>query len=145
MAYGVGTSYRVPRINPAIVVAVVACVSFGMKMLAEEPLPDVKRMETSALLARLQPNPVPSPPQPAAEETLSKMSLPEGFRAVVVAAEPTVRQPVAMAFDERGRIWVAEAYRYPTKRPDGEGLDRLVILEDSDGDGQFETRKVFVE
>jgi putative membrane-bound dehydrogenase-like protein len=73
------------------------------------------------------------------------MYLPEGFRAELVAAEPDIQQPVAFAFDERGRIWVAEAYSYPTRRPPGQGLDKIVILEDRDGDGRFETRKVFAE
>lgn len=73
------------------------------------------------------------------------MHVPKGFRAVLVAAEPDVRQPVAFAIDERGRLWIAEAYSYPSRRPAGEGLDRLVILADNDGDGAFESRKVFVE
>ncbi len=73
------------------------------------------------------------------------MYLPEGFRAELVLAEPDVLQPIAFAFDERGRIWVAEAHSYPAKRPAGQGLDRILIFEDGDGDGRFETRKVFAE
>jgi putative membrane-bound dehydrogenase-like protein len=73
------------------------------------------------------------------------MHVPPGFRAVLVAAEPDVRQPVAFAIDEQGRLWIAEAHSYPSRRPDGEGLDRLVILEDTNADGTFESRKVFTE
>jgi len=73
------------------------------------------------------------------------MYLPEGFRTELVVAEPDLNQPVAFAFDERGRLWVAEAHSYPTKRPAGQGLDKIVIFEDRDGDGKFESRKVFTE
>ncbi|MEO8426480.1 MAG: PVC-type heme-binding CxxCH protein [Verrucomicrobiota bacterium] len=86
-----------------------------------------------------------SPPRTPAEQTVARMYLPEGFRAELVAGEPDLHQPVAFAFDERGRIWVAEAYSYPQKRPAGQGLDKIVIFEDRDGDGKFETRKVFAE
>ena len=88
---------------------------------------------------------MPSPPRTPAEQTLAQMYLPEGFQAEVVVEEPEVQQPVAFTFDEHGRIWVAEAYSYPQKRPPGQGLDKIVIFEDRDGDGKFETRKVFAE
>ena len=45
-----------------------------------------------------------------AEEAARVMKLPEGFSVKVVAAEPDVKQPIAMALDDRGRLWVAEAY-----------------------------------
>jgi len=113
--------------------------------VTEQPLPDVNRLQTSPVLQHLKPNPMPSAPRTPAEQTLAQMYLPEGFRAELIAAEPDLRQPVAFAFDERGRIWVAEAFSYPTKRPSGQGLDKIVIFEDRDGDGRFETRKTFAE
>lgn len=112
---------------------------------AESPLPDVARLQTSPVLRHLKPNPMPAPPKTGPEQTVAQMYLPEGFRAELVVGEPDLQQPVAFAFDERGRIWVAEAYSYPQKRPPGEGLDKIVIFEDTDGDGRFETRKVFAE
>ena len=51
----------------------------------------------------------PGPPLSPAE-ALAKMSVPEGFRVELVAAEPDVVNPVAMAFDERGRIWITESF-----------------------------------
>ncbi|TDJ68404.1 MAG: DUF1080 domain-containing protein [Planctomycetota bacterium] len=81
----------------------------------------------------------------SAEEAAAAMTLPEGFRVDVIAAEPDVHQPIALTIDARGRIWIAEAHAYPQKRADGEGVDRIIILEDTDGDGEFETRKVFAE
>ena len=73
------------------------------------------------------------------------MMLTAGFQAELIAAEPEVRQPIAFAFDERGRIWVAEAYSYPKKQPEGKGKDRILIFEDVDGNGTFKKRTVFIE
>src|SRR5207247_3839841 len=120
------------------------CISTALA-IAEDPLPQVERLRTSPVLQHLKPNPMPSSPRTPAEQTLAQMYLPEGFQAEVVVEEPEVQQPVAFTFDEHGRIWVAEAYSYPQKRPDGQGLDKIVIFEDRDGDGKFETRKVFAE
>ena len=114
-------------------------------LLAEEPLPQIERLKASPVLRHLKPNPISGPPATDAERTLTQMYVPEGFKVELIAAEPDVRQPVAFAWDERGRIWVAEAFSYPTKRPEGEGLDRIIILADEDGDGRFESRKVFTE
>lgn len=69
------------------------------------------------------------------------MKLVNGFQAELIAAEPELHQPVAMAIDERGRLWVAEAYGYPNRQPEGQGKDRIIIFEDKNGDGVFETKK----
>ncbi len=81
----------------------------------------------------------------AASETLRRMHLPEGFSVDTIAAEPDVFQPMAFCFDPKGRLWVVEGHCYPTKRPVGEGIDRILIFADKDGDGSFESRKVFAE
>ncbi len=73
------------------------------------------------------------------------MTLPPGFRATLFAGEPDVVQPIAMAIDDRGRIWVAEAYSYPRRVPDREARDRILIFDDTNGDGRFDTRKVFAD
>ncbi|WP_153557446.1 PVC-type heme-binding CxxCH protein [Roseimaritima sediminicola] len=77
------------------------------------------------------------------EEAAQRMTVPEGFHVQLAAGEPQVHQPVALAMDPRGRIWVAEAYTYPQRAPEGEGRDKIIILEDADRDGRFETRKEF--
>ncbi|MCC9603588.1 DUF1080 domain-containing protein [Stieleria sp. JC731] len=82
---------------------------------------------------------------PQVNRTVEQMAVPEGFSVDVVAAEPDVHQPIAFTFDTKGRLWVVEGHSYPEKRAEGEGLDKIVILEDSNGDGVFETRKVFSE
>ena len=79
------------------------------------------------------------------QEAAVRMTVPEGFRLKLAAGEPLVHQPVAFAIDKRGRLWVAEAYTYPNRAAEGQGLDKIIILEDTDGDGLFEKRKVFIE
>ncbi len=81
------------------------------------------------------------PPQDAAKA----ITVPDGFNVQLAAAEPLVHQPVAFTIDHRGRLWVAEAHTYPQRAAAGEGKDRIIILEDKDLDGSFESRKVFIE
>lgn len=81
----------------------------------------------------------------SAQEALKSMQLPGGFKAELIAAEPDLVQPMAFTFDERGRIWVVEGNSYPKPREIGAGQDRVKILEDKDGDGTFETKKIFCE
>jgi putative membrane-bound dehydrogenase-like protein len=81
----------------------------------------------------------------SAQDALKSMQLPTGFKAELIAAEPDLVQPMAFTFDERGRIWVVEGNSYPQPREVGQGQDRIKILEDQDGDGTFETRKIFCE
>ncbi|HEY1085091.1 MAG TPA: PVC-type heme-binding CxxCH protein, partial [Prosthecobacter sp.] len=81
----------------------------------------------------------------SAEETAKTMELPPGFKCVVFAAEPDVQQPIAMAWDPKGRLWVAENYTYAENpsRWNTQLRDRIIILEDKDNDGKHDGRKVF--
>ena len=79
------------------------------------------------------------------EEAAKAMTLPKGFTAKLFAGEPDVQQPIAMALDDRGRLWIAEAYTYPWRAKKGEEKDRILIFEDTNGDGHFDTRKIFAE
>lgn len=83
-------------------------------------------------------------PMPPAE-ALANFQLPSGFQASLFAAEPDVRQPIAMAFDPRGRLWVAENYTYAETGVNfaTNFNDRVLILEDADHDGRFDQRTVF--
>jgi len=78
---------------------------------------------------------------------IEMMTLPEGFKATVFASEPDVRNPIAMCWDERGRMWVAENYTYSDakERFDLKLRDRILILEDTDQDGRFDKRSVFAD
>lgn len=78
-------------------------------------------------------------------EAAGRMKVPPGFAVDLIAGEPDVVQPIAMCFDARGRIWVAEGLTYPKRAEEGKGSDRIVIFEDADANGSFETRKVFAE
>jgi putative membrane-bound dehydrogenase-like protein len=79
------------------------------------------------------------------EEAARAMTVPPGFEVRLFAGEPDVVQPIAMTIDERGRVWVAEAYSYPIRVADDQARDRIVILEDQDRDGRFDKRTVFAE
>jgi len=101
------------------------------------------------------------------EQSLQQLRAADGFRAELVAAEPLVKQPVALEFDDRGRLWVIQYLQYPN--PEGlqrvqvdrysrtkydripeppprgpAGADRITILTDTDGDGRMDVGRDFV-
>src|SRR5437867_2133927 len=75
-------------------------------------------------------------------QALTTFQLPAGFHLELVASEPEVVSPVAMSFDERGRLFVVEMLDYPLKP---EALGRIKLLEDLDGDGRFEKSTIFTD
>ena len=77
------------------------------------------------------------------EEALKSFRLEAGLRVELAAAEPTVVDPVALAFDENGRMFVAENRGYPTSANPPQGI--IALLEDADRDGRFEKRTVFAD
>ncbi|MFK8111315.1 MAG: PVC-type heme-binding CxxCH protein [Rubripirellula sp.] len=81
-----------------------------------------------------------------AEEAAAKMQLPEGFKATVFASEPDVQNPIAMSWDARGRLWVAENYTYAERaqRFQLDLRDRVVIFDNTSGD-HFKKRTVFTD
>jgi putative heme-binding domain-containing protein len=117
---------------PAIVClsAAVACAVLGLRSRAAEAIPHAQ-------------DKLPGPPLSPAE-AMRKMTLPEGFSVELVAAEPDIVNPVAMAFDDRGRIWITESLEYPRLEA-GPGRDRVKILEDTDGDGRADKFTVFAD
>jgi len=78
-------------------------------------------------------------------EAVKRMTVPEGFHVDLVAGEPDLHQPIAFTIDERGRLWVAEAFAYPKRKPKGKGTDKIVVFEDTKGDGSFDKRTVFAD
>jgi glucose/arabinose dehydrogenase/mono/diheme cytochrome c family protein/HEAT repeat protein len=92
---------------------------------------------------RLPPSPPLSP-----EEALRAFKVPPGFRVELVAAEPLVEAPVAMAFDPDGRIYVVEMRGFmPNVAGEGEDepVGRVVVLEDTNGDGRMDSSRVFLD
>lgn len=90
--------------------------------------------------------PVHSADQPVpTREAADRMAVPEGFRVTLFAGEPDIVQPIAFTFDDRGRMWVVECLSYPKWSHDGTGKDRVVILEDTNGDGTHDKKTVFLD
>lgn len=91
-------------------------------------------------------NPDPTPLSP--EETIKKFQLPPGYRAEVVASEPMVQEPVAMAWDGNGRLYVVQMNTY-MKDANGTGeyepTSRVMRLEDTDGDGKMDKSSIFID
>src|SRR5262245_26805375 len=94
-----------------------------------------------ALRARADDAPAPLPPEDAA----AQFTTPDGFRTTLFVGEPDIVQPIAMTTDGRGRLWIIECLSYPEWTTDGSGHDRVTILEDADGDGRHDVRKVFLD
>ena len=88
------------------------------------------------------PRAVPKP-DPAAE--LRAMRVAEGFRVNLFAADPMIANPIQATWDERGRMWVATSTTYPHLRPGDTPDDRIIILEDTDGDGRADLSTVFAD
>ncbi len=80
-------------------------------------------------------------------QAAESMTLMEGFRVNVWAAEPMITQPMAFCWDDRGRMWVVENRDYENRRRgfSNSGDSRVLILEDTDRDGVADRRKVFLE
>lgn len=85
----------------------------------------------------------PLPP----EESMKHFVVPKGFHLELFASEPDLGgKPIAMTWDERGRLWVAETYDYPNElQPEGKGRDRIRICEDTDGDWKADKFTVFAD
>ncbi len=88
--------------------------------------------------------PLPSPLTPA--EALKAFEAAPGLRVELVAAEPLVASPCAIAFDSKGRLFVAENRGYPIGPKEGETPAGVIaMLEDTDGDGRMDKRTVFAD
>ena len=91
---------------------------------------------------------VPPAPILTPEQELATFQLPPGYRIELVAADPQIHDPVDIAFDEFGRLWVVEM-RSLMPNADGTGeqepIGSIAVLTDTDSDGFFETRSVFAE
>ncbi len=82
-----------------------------------------------------------------AEESMKLIQVPADFELRLFASDPDVINPIAMAWDERGRLWVVESVDYPNTfvETDGQANDRIKICEDTDGDGKADKFTVFAD
>ncbi len=110
------------------------------KIYTEEPGPDV--LQSSPAAER-------TIGMTAAKESLQNFTVADGLEVSVFAAEPLLRNPTDMDIDERGRVWICEGVNYrSTFQPWGTldpGGDRIVTLEDTNGDGLADKQKVFYQ
>lgn len=95
-------------------------------------------------LIAAEPVVVKSPLSP--EDSLKHFQIAPGLKIELVAAEPEVIDPVSIAFDERGTLWAVEMTDYPNgPQPGQPPLSRIRALQDRDGDGRYETSRVFAD
>ncbi|MXV16787.1 PVC-type heme-binding CxxCH protein [Hufsiella ginkgonis] len=83
----------------------------------------------------------------SAEESMKTMQVPSGFEVKLFASEPDITNPIAMQWDEHGRLWIVESVDYPNTfvETDGASNDRIKICEDTDGDGKADKFTVFAD
>jgi putative membrane-bound dehydrogenase-like protein len=90
-----------------------------------------------------RPEPLPKQDPLSPEDSMSYTRVPVDFRLELFASEPDIVNPIYLAWDERGRLWVAETVDYPNDVRDGSGNDTIKILEDTDEDGKADKVTVF--
>jgi putative membrane-bound dehydrogenase-like protein len=102
--------------------------------------PGAKRGSQGSPLTKMQ-DPLP------AEEAIKHYVTPDGFEMALWTSDPDLQgKPIAMNWDERGRLWICETYDYPNElQPIGQGRDRIRICEDTDRDGRADRFTVFAE
>ena len=88
---------------------------------------------------------LPRYPAIAASDAVATWKVKPGFKLEFVTHEPQVRDPIAISFDENGRMFVCEMIDYSERRDATPHLGRISMLEDKDGDGVYETSTVFAD
>lgn len=78
-------------------------------------------------------------------DQLQTFQVPADLVVDLIAAEPVIQKPLNIAFDVYGRLWVSCTIEYPYPAKDGQGRDRIVVLEDTDRDGSFDKHTVFAD
>jgi putative membrane-bound dehydrogenase-like protein len=91
----------------------------------------------------VDPKDLPRFPPVEPKDAIKTFTVKEGFKIELAAAEPLVVDPVAMAFDEEGRLFVVEMRDYSERRE--EKLGRIRMLTDTDGDGKFDKATIYAD
>ncbi len=114
-----------------------------------EPVPAAIDDSDSGELARVQSNVQDGKiRQTSPEDSRRTFTLPEGYEANLFASEvefPELKKPVQMTFDARGRLWVTTMASYPMYLPGHPVDDKILIYEDTDGDGKADKQTVFAD
>jgi len=82
-------------------------------------------------------------PKPDPKRELSELQLADGFEISLYASDPAIASPIQMNFDPQGRLWIASSSTYPHITPGHKADDKVLLLEDRDGDGVAERSTVF--
>ncbi|MDG3004025.1 PVC-type heme-binding CxxCH protein [Paludisphaera mucosa] len=90
-------------------------------------------------------NAVGPPPDPDPEVERRSFIVADGFEVNLYAADPLIAKPIQMNFDPAGRLWIASSEVYPQIKPGQEANDKILVLEDKDGDGRAEKTTVFAD
>ena len=109
------------------------------------PQPDYTPAQIANYEKRDPPPALQSPLSP--EQSMQLIQVPPEFELHLFASEPDIVNPIALNFDQLGRLWIAETVDYPNdiNIVEGEGNDRIKILEDTDGDGRADRFTVFAD
>src|SRR5438876_10496913 len=123
----------IPPMKPcsSLMAAVAFFCSLSLGLLAAEP--EVSEED------------LPRVPPTEPDKAIATFQIKTGFRIELVAAEPLVVDPIAMAFDEDGRLFVVEMRDYPERRNERPHLGRIRMRQDTDGDGRFDQSTVYVD
>ena len=84
-------------------------------------------------------------PDPDPEIERQSFQVADGFEVNLYAADPKIAKPIQMNFDAQGRLWIASSSVYPHISPGQAAEDRVLIVEDADGDGRAEKTTVFAD
>lgn len=125
------------------------------RLQAKKGLPQFEYQEAPAPLPNYTPNaqwgtqgdPITTMQKPLdPAESMQHLVTFDEFDIDLYAAEPNIIKPLWLAWDQRGRLWIAESVDYPNNlQPEGEGNDRLKICEDTDGDARADTFTIFAD
>jgi uncharacterized protein len=139
------TLFRLAEAGPAEVRPLTA--RSGSPPFAYTNAPDVLPNYVAGAKWGTQTDPIRTMQAPLSPEaSAARWALQPGFSAALWAAEPQITKPLAMAWDSRGRLWLAETMDYPNElQPTGQGRDRIRICADTDGDGRADKFTVFAE
>lgn len=115
----------------------VAALKIPDVSIYDEPISDfTKRYEVPRIQEALSP-----------EESQKLIQTPVDFELHLFASEPDITNPISMAWDERGRLWIVESVDYPNtfRETDGQANDRIKICEDTNGDGKADKFTIFAD
>jgi len=113
-----------------------------------ETMPQLVYRDEAAIPNYERRDPAPRYQEPLSPEESKKLiQVPVGFSLELFASEPDIINPIAMEWDEQGRLWVIETVDYPNTVRDEEGVgdDRIKICEDTDGDGKADKFTIFAD